>query len=129
MGSIVYIDEKPQGIISNIREVLLIDGQQRLTTFILIFLILEEVAKREGNNLAEEIRNKYLINQYSKSDNKNKLILTRNDNEILEMLLRGQIYDNNNSNIIENYEYLKTQLEKILEEFWLMRFLIIYLES
>lgn len=117
MGSIVYIDEKPQGIISNIREVLLIDGQQRITTFILIFLILEEVAKRENNYLSEEIRNKYLINQYSKSENKNKLILTRNDNEVLEMLLRGQSYDNINSNIIKNFEYLKVQFDKILEEF------------
>lgn len=117
MGSIVYIDEKPQGIITDVREVLLIDGQQRITTFTLIFLILEEVAKREGNNLAEQIRNEYLINQYSKSDNKNKLILTRNDNEILEMLLSGQSYENNDSNIIKNYEYLKTEFEKILEEF------------
>jgi uncharacterized protein with ParB-like and HNH nuclease domain len=116
MGSIVYIDEKAQGLISNIREVLLIDGQQRITTFTLIFIILEEVAIKESNNLAEEIRNKYLINQYSKSENKNKLILTKNDNIILEMLLRGQISDKN-SNIIKNYEYLKVQLGKILEEF------------
>jgi len=119
MGSIVYIDEKGPGLIGSIREVLLIDGQQRITTFTLIFLILEEVAKKENNNLAEEIRNKCLINPYSKLENKNKLILTRNDNKLLEMLLRGQKYGDNSSNIVENYEYLKTQFEKILEEFTL----------
>ncbi|NMO09490.1 DUF262 domain-containing protein [Methanobacterium subterraneum] len=117
MGSIVYIDEKGQGLVGSTREILLIDGQQRITTFTLIFIILEEFANKEGNSLAEEIRNRCLINQYSKLENKNKLILTRNDNKILELLLRGQTYENNHSNIIENFEYLKNQFEKILEEF------------
>ena len=117
MGSIVYIDEKGPGLIGSIREVLLIDGQQRITTFTLIFLILEKVAKNEGNSLAEEIRNKCLINPYSKLENNSKLILTRNDNKVLEMLLMGQKYESGHSNIIENYDFLESQFEKILEEF------------
>jgi len=117
MGSIVYIDEEGQTRVGKTKEVLLIDGQQRITTFTLIFMILEKAAIAEGNNLDEEIRNRCLINQYSKLDNKNKLILTRNDNEILEMLLRGQKVEDDDSNLIINYKYLKTQFEKILEEF------------
>jgi uncharacterized protein with ParB-like and HNH nuclease domain len=117
MGSIVYIDEDGQSRVGKTKEVLLIDGQQRITTFTLIFLILEKAAINGGNDLAEEIRNRCLINQYSKLDNKNKLVLTRNDNEILEMLLRGQKTENTDSNLILNYKYLKSQFEKILEEF------------
>ncbi len=117
MGSIVYIDEKGQGLVGSTREVLLIDGQQRITTFTLIFLILEEFAKKDSNKLAEEVRNRCLINLYSKLENKNKLILTRSDNTLLEMLLRKQKIENNESNVIKNYNYLKIQLEKILEEF------------
>src|SRR3989338_5638928 len=87
MGSIVYITEKEQNA-SGTKEYLLIDGQQRVTTFTLIFLILEDLAKRQKDEaLVTKIRNTCLINQYSNLDNKSKLILTRRDNKLLQKLV------------------------------------------
>jgi uncharacterized protein with ParB-like and HNH nuclease domain len=117
MGSIVYIDEKGPERAVRTRELLLIDGQQRLTTFILILKILEELSKEENPELRDEIINTCLTNQYSKLDNKNKLILTRRDNEILEKLLRGENIDKLDSNISTNYKYLKNKFVSIKNEF------------
>lgn len=118
MGSIVYIDEKGQTRISSTRELLVIDGQQRITTFTLIFLILENMAKKQNNQeLARKIRNNCLVNEYSKLENKNKLVLTRKDNEILEKLLRGENTSGMSSNLITNYTFLKSSINSILKDF------------
>ena len=118
MGSIVYIDVEGHVLVGRTRELLLIDGQQRITTFTLIFLILEELARNLGNEeLTIKIRNTCLINPYSKLDNKNKLVLTKQDNEVLEKLLRGDDVDNVDSNLLVNYNFLKNKLKNITNEF------------
>lgn len=124
MGSIVYIDEKGQSRIGSTKELLVIDGQQRITTFSLIFIILEKFAKDQGNiELARKIRNTCLENEYSKLENKNKLILTKRDNEVLERLLRGEdfdyndVFNGNTSNLVINYVFLKHEIEKLLKDF------------
>lgn len=125
MGSIVYIDEKGQSRIGSTLEVLVIDGQQRITTFMLLFIILEKFAKDKENNveLARKIRNNCLENEYSKLANKNKIILTKRDNEILQSFLRGEGLDNNyvsdgiNSNLEINYSSLKVKIEELLKEY------------
>ena len=67
IGPIVYIEEKPNQA-SQMSEYLVIDGQQRLTT---VMLILEALARKIGNNdveglSAEKIRNYYLTNPVRK---------------------------------------------------------------
>lgn len=125
MGSIVYIDEKGQSRIGSTKELLVIDGQQRITTFALIFIILARFAKEKDKSveLARKIRNTCLENEYSKLENKNKLILTKRDNEVLEKLLRGEDFDyndilsGNTSNLVINYVFLKQKIEELLTDF------------
>ena len=114
MGSIVYITEKEQNA-SGTKQYLLIDGQQRITTFTLIFLILEDMAKREKNEaLATKIRNTCLINQYSNLDNKSKLILTRRDNKLLQKLVYRLPLEEKEqqTNLFRQHNFLK---DKFLE--------------
>lgn len=118
MGSIVYIDENDQTRVNPTKELLLIDGQQRITTFTLIFLILEELAKNQGNDmLAEEIRESCLINKHSKLENKGKLILTKRDNDILQMLLTGKDVTRIDSNLVTNYNFIKEKIQEMNESY------------
>ena len=88
IGPIVYIKESVFQV-SRLAELLVIDGQQRLTT---TMLILEAVARRldssevEGFS-AEMIRNLYLSNQYQKGENRYKLLLSKTDKESLKAVV------------------------------------------
>jgi uncharacterized protein with ParB-like and HNH nuclease domain len=118
MGSIVYITEKEQNA-SGTKEYLLIDGQQRVTTFTLIFLILEELAKKQKDEaLVTKIRNTCLINQYSNLDNKSKLILTRRDNDILQKLINKNSLEQEeeSSNLYSQYVFLKNKFSGLVEK-------------
>ncbi|MDA3854733.1 MAG: DUF262 domain-containing protein [Candidatus Woesearchaeota archaeon] len=115
MGSVVYITEKEQNA-SGTKEYLLIDGQQRITTFTLIFLLLENLVKEDKNiALSEKIRNTCLINQYSSLDNKSKLVLTRRDNTILQKLINSDSLEQEekSSNLYNNYSFLKSKFYEL----------------
>ena len=88
IGPIVYIKEEPFHA-SKLHELLVIDGQQRLTT---VMLILEALARRIDNNevegfSAEMIHNLYLSNQYQKGENRYKLLLSKTDKESLKAVV------------------------------------------
>ena len=119
MGSIVYITEKEQNA-SGTKEYLLIDGQQRVTTFTLIFLILEELAKKQNDEeLATKIRNTCLMNQYSNLDIKSKLILTRRDNEILQKLINCKSLESKEkySNLYKNFCMLERNFSQLVRDY------------
>ena len=88
IGPIVYIKESPFQV-ARLSELLVIDGQQRLTTTI---LILEALARRLGSTevegfSAEMIRNLYLSNQYQKGEDRYKLLLSKTDKESLKAVV------------------------------------------
>ena len=88
IGPIVYIKESAYQV-SKLSELLVIDGQQRLTT---AMLILEALARRIGSNevegFSEEmIRNLYLSNQYQKGENRYKMLLSKTDKESLKAIV------------------------------------------
>ena len=89
VGSIVYIREGHSGRATSL---LVIDGQQRLTT---IFLILEALARKLENindpvdNLsAENIRSTYILDK--SEERKHKLTLTKTDKNTLQAILDGR---------------------------------------
>ena len=88
IGPIVYIKESVFQV-SRLAELLVIDGQQRLTT---TMLILEALARKIGDNdvegfSAEMIRNLYLFNQYQSDEKRYKLLLTKTDKESLKAVV------------------------------------------
>lgn len=124
-GSIVYINEGNNSTI--------IDGQQRATTVLLMLTVLYHIAsdKPESSSIsAEEIKEKYLYNRHSYSENANRIKLktVTTDNEIFEHIFSRTELDENgkNSRLFQAYllfyEYFKerTNLKKyvdVLENF------------
>ncbi len=89
IGSIVFVQD---GIYTtNYNELLIIDGQQRLTTITLLFIALRDHLNDEDELLekfsCQKIQNRYLINSDEKGDKKFKLILSEPDKDTLLSLI------------------------------------------
>ena len=113
IGSIVFVQDN-DCTASNIKELLIIDGQQRLITLTLIFIVLYRIAKEtEKTSLADEINKTYLINEFAKDDEeKLKLRPTENNDQALKYLLRGDEDFSEDSRLVENFNYLKSRISK-----------------
>lgn len=100
---------------------LIIDGQQRVTTVSLLIAALAEAVGEqefiEGFNQAQ-LRGFYLTNPLLSGEKRYKLILTQTDNETLRAIIDEKSQPENYSlRVTENFEYFKDKLknEKILE--------------
>ncbi len=115
IGSIVFIQDRlyqstrPQPL-------LVIDGQQRLTTIMLLLTAIGKHIQEVGGAseiTREKINDYYIFNGHEKGDDRYKLILTQTDQETLKCLLDGkELPDNASTRIIENYEFFREQLLK-----------------
>ena len=115
IGSIVYVHDDVYSA-SGIRELSIIDGQQRLTTLTLIYLVIYRLAKFSGNDhLFNRINETYLINKFAADEEKLKLRPTENNDRALKYLLRSDNQEEYSdfSRLIDNFNYFKS---RILEE-------------
>jgi len=118
MGPIVLktIEEK----VGEITRRVIIDGQQRLTTLLLICALIRDKAKAEGNaKLAEEIEDHLLFNEYAKkADDKPKLRLTEADRKIFDMILNGETIEElyRTSQLSAAYAFFEYMFENEKEE-------------
>lgn len=89
IGSIVYIHDNIYTS-ANIKELIIIDGQQRLTTLMLIYAVLYKLANQLGNNsFIDEINETYLINKFISSSEKLKLRTTENNDKAFRFILNN----------------------------------------
>lgn len=112
IGSIVYVHD---GVFSasRMKDLTIIDGQQRLTTINLIYLVIYKLVKELNDQyLANDILHGYLINKFSNSDEKLKLVSTDDNNKALKFLLRNDPNEEFNtfSRIIYNFNYFKDKI-------------------
>lgn len=114
IGSIVYIYDD-NFTVSRLKELTIIDGQQRLTTLTLIYVVLFKLAKEINDEvLVSEINETYLINKFAQDDEKLKLRPTENNDKALKHLIN----ENKNieyqgfSKIIENFNFLKSRIKE-----------------
>ena len=75
IGSIVLMHDDLYQT-SAIKELTIIDGQQRLTTLTLLYMALYHRIKQQNERDAEEVLNTYLQNPYAASEHKLKLKVT-----------------------------------------------------
>ena len=112
IGSIVFIHE---GIYSTseVKELVIIDGQQRLTTINIIYVALYRFAKENNmHNEADKVLNMFLINQYVEQES-SKLKLKQTDTNSLAFKAIMNSTENefgHYSNVIENFNYFKTAI-------------------
>ena len=116
VGSIVYIEKGLYHVTSQ-SPLLVIDGQQRLTT---VMLILEALARRLGESepidgfSARKLRNYYLLNPLEDGELRYKLLLTQTDKEGLLALLQQKPQPSAPSlRITQNFAFLVDQMQAL----------------
>ncbi|WRB81861.1 DUF262 and DUF1524 domain-containing protein [Helicobacter pylori] len=108
IGSIVFVHDGIYTTSHN--ELLIIDGQQRLTTITLLFIALRDHLNDEDEFLEkfsrQKIQNRYLINSDEKGDKKFKLILSEPDRDTLLSLIDKNKRKSSepSSKIMENFK-------------------------
>ena len=112
IGSIVYIKDGIYETTKKIKEFTIIDGQQRLTSITLILIALKNFVSEMGLvDEEEDITESYLINK--QFEEKLKLRPNKNDDKALRSILNNTQNDYSEySNLIENYQYFESQIQK-----------------
>jgi uncharacterized protein with ParB-like and HNH nuclease domain/predicted transport protein len=116
IGSIVYFNPSSSPVTS-VPELLVIDGQQRLTTVSVLLIAITHFLKKhkeivlDDDETWEEIQETYLINKHRKDDTKYKLLLTRKDKETYTNLL-NEIPNGaeHSKRVIENYNHFSSKI-------------------
>ena len=97
LGTIVFMAAKSGGFA--LQEYIIIDGQQRLTTLMLILKALSVVAESVGDDCYHEIEEQYLHNKYCDKEFKVKLKPIKSDNNQFTLLLEDKIDEMDSSNL------------------------------
>lgn len=115
VGSIVSIAENDSP--SDMSKFTIIDGQQRITTLMLLLLALRDYAfiHREEKSINwKKINNSFLKNPDEDDDSQYKLLLTETDKDILISLIEKRPIDENlNSRLISNYNYFFSNIKNM----------------
>ncbi|KPL91701.1 GmrSD restriction endonuclease domain-containing protein [Herpetosiphon geysericola] len=125
IGSVVYVEDN-QYSKSVVPQLLVIDGQQRLTTLSLLLAALANMIDERTNEsvdiTSKKLYNYYLRNNDEEGDRHYKLILTQSDKSaLINVVNREEFHANASSRIQENYRYFldrvrsTASLQKIFE--------------
>ena len=113
IGSVVYFQQSIHTV-SDVPKLLVIDGQQRLTSITLLIAALAEFIKENETSLetnATKLKNYYLFNAEEDGDLYFKLLLTRSDKQTLMDLLKGVTPGEPKSlRVHENFQYFKQKI-------------------
>lgn len=113
LGSVVHVDDKP-GLIVRPSANLVIDGQQRMTS---VMLLIEAVARSIGDgepvpgltDLA--LKSYYLLNMPERGERRFKLLLSRQDDQSLRAILDRLPQPSDPSEAVErNFEWFRARL-------------------
>ena len=116
VGSIVYIQEGLSAVTSQ-APLLVIDGQQRLTT---VTLLLEALARALGEEepldgfSAEKIRSYQLVNSLEKNDKYFKMLLSDTDRDTLKAIIQNrEIPEFHSIKTVQNFEFFQNKLAEL----------------
>lgn len=113
VGSVVYFQQSIHTV-SDVPRLLVIDGQQRLTTITLLIAALADFVKDnqcEIETNATKLQNYYLFNNEEDGELHFKLLLTRRDKQTLMDLLKGiNSSEPKSLRVYENFHFFKQRI-------------------
>jgi len=119
LGSVVYV-EKGLYSVSSIPQLLVIDGQQRLTTVSLLIAALSRAlgdGESVGGINSRKLVNYYLLNVEEDGDLRHKLLLTQTDRDTLIRIIDNKpLPENHSLRMEENFSFFHDQLRKLSGE-------------
>ena len=113
LGSVVYMEH---GIYSAsaVTQLVVIDGQQRLTTLSLLLSALGRAIELRGSKIditKKKLENYYLFNADEEDEYRYKQLLTRRDSDTLIQLLEGkELPADISHSLVENYHFFEDKL-------------------
>jgi uncharacterized protein with ParB-like and HNH nuclease domain len=78
------------GTADGISPYIVIDGQQRLTTFSIILAVLKNYLKKIDLQIADQVYEFYLINKYQSNDDIYKVLPTQDDREVYKSIIQSK---------------------------------------
>ncbi|MBG1267703.1 DUF262 domain-containing protein [Nostoc sp. WHI] len=115
IGSLVYMVDSVY-LTAVIPKLLVIDGQQRLTTLSLLLSVLSKAIRASNEEIdisSEALEDFYLFNRHAKGSERYKLLLNQKDRETLIRLLEDtEIPDDKSQQLVDNYRYFEIQIHK-----------------
>lgn len=116
LGSLVYIESGLYQV-SSLPQLLIIDGQQRLTTICLLLTALGkaiEGSDTEINITRRKIDNYYLFNNQEEDEDRYKLLLTQSDRETyIHLIENRELPEKYSQQIKDNYDFFVNQIQKM----------------
>lgn len=113
IGSVVYFQESIHTV-SDVPKLLVIDGQQRLTTISIMIAALAEFVRDNQVDIDTnftKLQNYYLLNAEEEGDLRYKLLLTRRDKDSLINIIKGIPLGNDASlRVADNFKFFKEKI-------------------
>lgn len=113
MGSVVLISSRTSS--AGFSKQVVIDGQQRLTTTMILTSALLKQAEQAGideldGEPLESIREQFLVNRHKKGDERYKLLLTKSDKRALCQVVDGKTPEDKSNRVWLNHEFFCSKL-------------------
>lgn len=119
-GSVVWVQDGTFSA-SGIQPMLLIDGQQRITTLTLVIAALANFSRKNPEatphfSYNEIMQRGYLVDTFRQGEDRYKLTLTRGDKNTLESIVENLVdpdfaINEESTKLIENYEFFNRRIE------------------
>ena len=119
-GSVVWVQDGTFSA-SGIQPMLLIDGQQRITTLTLVIAALANFSRKNPEatphfSYNEIMQRGYLVDTFRQGEDRYKLTLTRGDKNTLESIVENLVdpdfaINEESTKLIENYEFFSRRIE------------------
>lgn len=118
LGSIVYVERYVKAV-GNVSKRFVIDGQQRLTTFLLLLSAFTRAIMEKRDDIGtppESLQKDYLFNDQKDGELRYKLLLAKDNKQIFIDLLENRDTSwstNPSSLLVDNYEFFKNSLKEV----------------
>jgi uncharacterized protein with ParB-like and HNH nuclease domain len=114
VGAIVNIAE--QTMPTGVQKYMIIDGQQRMTTLVLLLIAVRNYGYNNPHDSSinpDSINGMSIQNDYSKGEEKYKILLNQSDKEVLKRLVERSPMDGiKHSRILDNYSFFNDMIKK-----------------